>query len=137
MEFKLVISDPKTGKSYQREVKDEIAKRFKGMKIGDAIDGAFLGMSGYKLVITGGSDRDGFPMKKGVHGARRVRILMSKGVGYRGKQGVRRRKMVRGEVIDDDIVQINLKITKFGKKSIEDIFGISDEKKDEEKDKKE
>jgi len=41
MEFKLVISDPKTGKAYQQEIKDEKAKRFKGLKIGDEIDASF------------------------------------------------------------------------------------------------
>ena len=125
MEFKVVISDTKTGKSYQQDIKDEKAKRFKGKKIGDVVDGSVVGLNGYSLEITGGSDRDGFPMKKGVHGTSRVNILTSGGVGYRGKKDSRKRKRVRGEIIDKDIIQINLKVNKFGKKSIEELLGIS------------
>jgi len=125
MEFKLVISDPKTGKAYQQEIKDEKAKRFKGLKIGDEIDASFLGLQGYKLKITGGSDKCGFPMRKGVHGTGTKKLLLSGGVGYRPKdKGIRRRKRVRGEVIDEDIAQVNVKIVQYGKKSIEELLGI-------------
>lgn len=124
MEFKVVISDPETGKSYQRDIKDEKARRFRGKKIGDEIDGSILGLTGYKLAITGGSDKGGFPMKKGVMGKKNLRILMKGGVGYRQKKGVRRRKRVRGEIIDDDIVQINTKVIARGKRKIEELLGL-------------
>ncbi|HIE34011.1 MAG TPA: 30S ribosomal protein S6e [Candidatus Altiarchaeales archaeon] len=137
MEFKIVISDTKTGKSYQRDIRDEKAKRFKGKKIGDEIDGSIIGLTGYTLEITGGSDKDGFPMKKGVHGMSRVSILTSGGVGYRGKKGIRRRKRVRGEVIDKDIIQINLKVNKSGKKSIEELLGLSTDSAEEKSEKTE
>jgi len=124
MEFKIVISDPKTGKSHQRDIKDEKARRFKGKKIGDEIDGSVLGLKGYKLAITGGSDKGGFPMKKGVMGKTTSRILMKEGVGYRQKKGIRKRKRIRGEIIDDDVIQINTKVIARGKKKIEELLGL-------------
>ncbi len=131
MEFKVVLCDPETGKAYQRELKDEKARMINGLKIGDEFDGAILGLSGYRLRITGGSDRCGFPMKKGVHGTNRMRILMDGGVGYKPRRDVRRRKTVRGEKLDEDIVQVNTKIVKRGKKSVEELLGIKKDKKDE------
>jgi small subunit ribosomal protein S6e len=133
MEFKVVISDPGTGKSYQRDIKDENARRFRGKKIGDEIDGSVLGLTGYKLAVTGGSDRGGFPMKKGVIGKAASRILMKGGVGYKAIGCTRKRKRVRGEVIDDDIVQINARILVKGKKKIEELLGLGMEGGQEEK----
>lgn len=124
MELKLVISDPESGKSYQRELKDEKAKRLKNLKLGDEFDGEILGLVNYKLEIMGGSDKAGFPMKKGVHGTRRAMVLMVKGVGYNPEREVRRRKRVRGENIDEDIIQVNTKITHKGDKPVEELLGI-------------
>ena len=133
MEFKVVISDPETGKSYNKEIKGDNATKLNGKKIGEEFDGKLLSMEGYILKITGGSDKSGFPMKKGVH--KPVdRILMSGGVGYRPKRKVRKRKRVRGEIITEDIVQINTKVIKKGKQPLDKIFGIS---KEEDKEKKE
>jgi len=124
MDFKVVVSDPETGKSYQRELKDEKAKRLNGLKIGSEFDGSVLGLSDYKLVITGGSDKAGFPMRRGVHGTAREMVLSKGGVGYNPVRDERIRKRLRGEVVAEDIVQINAKITKKGKTSIEEAFGI-------------
>ena len=129
MEFKIVVSDPESGKSYQREIKDDKAVRLKGLNVGDEFDGTILGLGGYKLEITGGSDKSGFPMKKGVHGIHRAMILMSGGVGYNPKKSVRKRKRVRGEKIDADIVQINAKISTRGRKDVEELLGLKVEKK--------
>ncbi len=136
MELKLVISDPESGKSYQRELKDEKAKRLKNLKLGDEFDGEIAGLVNYKLEIMGGSDKAGFPMKKGVHGTKRAMVLMVKGVGYNPEREVRRRKRVRGENIDEDIIQVNTKITHKGDKSVEELLGIQpklEEKPAEEK----
>lgn len=133
MEFKVVLCDPETGRAYQRVLKDEKAKRIKDLKLGDEFDGGILGLTGYGLMITGGSDKCGFPMKKGVHGTKRSRILLSGGVGYKPKREVRRRKRVRGEKLDEDIVQVNTKIVKRAKKSVEELLGIKVEEKLEEK----
>ncbi len=66
MAFKLVVSDPKSRKSYQKEVSGE---GILGKKIGDKFSGAAAGLEGYELQITGGSDKDGFPMRKDVEGS--------------------------------------------------------------------
>jgi len=113
-EFKLTIGDPKTGKCYQRTASGNAAKAFIGLKIGDAVKGESLDLTGYEFQITGGSDFCGFPMRKGIIGARK-RILAEGGVGFRKFRGIRRRKTVCGEVINDKISQINLKILKHGK----------------------
>ncbi len=114
-EFKLTIADPKTGKCTQKVAEGDATKNFVGLKVGDTIKGETIDLTGYEFVITGGSDFCGFPMRKGISGARK-RVLIGKGVGFRGgKKGIRRRKTVCGETINDNIVQINLKITKMGK----------------------
>ncbi len=128
MEFKLVISDPETGKSYNKAIKDSDAAKLTGKIIGEDIDGSLLGLSGYTLRITGGSDKSGFPMKKGVHKPVE-RVLMSKGVGYNPLSKVRRRKRVRGEIITTEIVQVNTIVTKKGSKTIAEILGIKEEEK--------
>lgn len=121
-----MIGDPETGKSYQQEIKDDKAKKIKGKTIGDEIDGTVLGLTGYKLVITGGSDKGGFAMKKGVHGRGGTRILMKGGVGYKKRSEIRKRKRVKGEVISEDIVQVNMKITTKGKKKIEELLNLGE-----------
>jgi len=114
-EFKLTIADPKTGKCYQRTVGEPNAKNLTGMKIGDALKGEAIDLPGYEFIITGGSDYCGFPMRKGISGARK-RILIVKSVGFRGgRKGERRRKTVCGERIHAKISQVNLKIVKEGK----------------------
>jgi small subunit ribosomal protein S6e len=128
MEFKVVVSDPETGRSYQVEVKEPEARRFIGLKIGDRFDGAILGLSGYELQITGGTDRDGFPMRPDVAGPGRKTVLLSSPPGFRPtKAGERRRKRVRGRQISEAIAQINTKIVKRGEKPIEEIFGKKEE----------
>ena len=124
MEFKVVISDSESGRSYQRDIKDEKAARLRNLVVGDEFDGSVVGLTGYSLKITGGSDKSGFPMKKGVHGTQKSRILMKAGVGYRPERDVRKRKRVRGEKIDGDIVQANTLVVKRAKKSIEELLGL-------------
>jgi len=69
-------------------------------------------MSGHKLKITGGSDKDGFPMRPNIHGGVRVGAILSEGVGFHPSQkGERQRKTLRGNVITEDIVQINVQDT--------------------------
>ncbi len=125
MEFKFVISDPKTGKSYQKALNNEW---FVGKKIGDKVEGNLVGLKNYELVITGGSDNAGFPMRKGVDIAGRKKILSGKGTGVHVEgKGVRIRKTVRGSIISDQIAQINLKVEKQGSENIEDLLGIKKE----------
>lgn len=116
--FKIVVSDPETGKSRSVEVEETRAVPLVGMRLGEVIDGSVVGMSGNKMKITGGSDRDGFPMRPDVHGGVRVRVILSEGVGFQPtRKGERQRKTLRGNVITEDIVQINMKIVEKTKKS--------------------
>ncbi|RLI83323.1 MAG: 30S ribosomal protein S6e [Archaeoglobales archaeon] len=124
VEFKVVISDPKTGKAYQRVVSGANANKLIGKQIGDTINGTLVDLPpDYELKITGGSDKDGFPMRPDLPGSGRRRILLSGGVGYNpSERGVRRRKTVRGRVISADIVQINVKVVKHGRVPLEEFF---------------
>jgi len=122
-DFKVVVSDPKT-KSYQFDVKGPEANKFIGKAIGQDIDGSVVGLAGYKLLITGGSDKSGMVMRPDLPGPKRKRILVATGVGYVPKaNGMRRRKMMHGKEISPDIIQINTKVVEYGEKSIEEIVG--------------
>jgi len=121
--FRVVVSDPKSGKSYQVEIKDPGANRLLGRHIGDTVEGDVLGMPGYSVKITGGSDREGFPMRSDLPGTRRKKILVSEGTGYNPTaEGRRRRKSIHGKEISPDIGQINVKITESGSKPIEELL---------------
>jgi len=120
-EFKLVLSR-KDGKSFQKVIKDQEAKALLKRRVGDKISGKEIGMECYELAITGGSDKCGFPMRKGILQTRQRITIKGKGVGFSGKdrnkkkqKGLRKKKTVCGERISSSIVQINMKILKEGK----------------------
>ena len=141
MAFKVVVSNK--ADSYQVEVDD--TKALNGLVIGDEFDGGIVGLDGYTLRITGGSDKNGFTMKKDVPGTRRIKSLLTGGTGYHPKKakkvkgvrkriavdGVKRRKTVRGNTIADDIVQINSVVVKEGAKPIAEILGAGEEEEEE------
>jgi len=109
--FKVTISDSETGKSSSVEVDGNRALPLLSRRIGENIDGTIVGLSKHKLLITGGSDKDGFPMRSDVHGGVKSKSLLGRGVGQQSReQGERKRKMIRGDTITDEIVQINMKI---------------------------
>jgi len=119
--FKLVISEGK--ESHQMEVPAAESRQFLGLKIGDEFDASNIGLNGYTLKITGGSDKNGFPMKKDVEGPRRIRSLLSGGTGFKpNRDGQRRRKTVRGNTVSDDIVQISAVVAQKGKKGIDELL---------------
>lgn len=121
--FAIVISDPETRKSYQTQVEQDKAIALVGKRINDEIIGDLFGLSGYTLKITGGSDKDGFPMHPSVQGQGRKRSLLTKPPGFHPKlKGERRRKTVRGNTVSQDIVQINMKVIKKGEKLLEEVF---------------
>ena len=108
--FKVIVSDP-DGTSQSIELEETQAVPLIGRKLGEVIDGAAVKLSGYKLKITGGSDKDGFPMRPNIHGGVRVGAILSEGVGFHSSQkGERKRKTLRGNVITDSIVQVNMKV---------------------------
>ena len=116
--FKIIISDPETGEARFTEVEGARAVPLIGKKLGETVDGSVVGTPGHKLQITGGSDKDGFPIRPNVHGGARVNVILSEGVGFHShRKGERRRKTLRGNVITEDIVQINMKIVEKPKKA--------------------
>jgi small subunit ribosomal protein S6e len=105
--FKVVISDSKSGKSEVMEAKDSQAQIFMGRKIGEVIDLSVIGQS-YKIRLTGGSDRAGFPMRGDIMGSGKRHVLMTEGVGFRNSvEGEKRRKLVRGSTVTEEIYQLN------------------------------
>ena len=134
--FKLNIADTKTGKCYKKEVKDQQASPFIGLKISESIKGDGFDMPGYEFVLTGGADYCGFPMRRGILGTRK-KISLLGGVGFKGAaKGIKRRKTVCGHKVNEQIVQINLKVTKQGSKGLADIFGAKEEAPKEAKEEK-
>ncbi len=118
--FRVVVSDQQTGKAYQLDLSGDKANRVLGKSIGDEIPGHLVGLSGYGLKITGGADKDGFPMRNDLSGPVRRKLLLSGGLGYHPKHdGRRRRKTMRGPEVSPDIVQINAVVSKYGAKEIE------------------
>ena len=106
-QFKIVVSDPKTAKSEVVEAKDSNALLFVGRKLGEVVDCAPLGMN-YKVKITGGSDKAGFPMRADILGGGKRYVLLTKGTGFRNAaEGEKRRKLVRGNTVTDEIFQLN------------------------------
>ncbi len=123
VEFKVVVNDIQTGKSYNIPVSGHHANSLIGKKINDEVDGIFVSLPGYKLQITGGTDKDGFPMRHDIPGSTRRRLLLSKGLGYKPKErGQRKKKSVRGNTINQEIVQVNMKVMKPGAKPIDEII---------------
>ncbi len=94
-------------KAWQITLDDEKSRKLIGLRIKDEIDASIIGLKG-KLVITGGSDNSGFPMRPDIPGGAKKRVLLSQPPGFRPKRkGERRRKTVRGNMITEDIVQVN------------------------------
>ena len=132
VEFKVVVNDTKNGKSYQVEVSGHHANSLIGKKIGDEVDGIFISLPGYKLQITGGIDKDGFAMKSDLPGMGRRKLLLSNGKSFHAIEGgMRKKKSIRGNTVNQDIVQINMKVTKHSSKAIDQL--LKTQEKTEEK----
>jgi len=129
--MKLILSDSKTGKAYNKKTEEPV---FLNKKVGDEVDLGTVGLPGFKAVIRGGSDKQGFPMKPSLEGTGRKKILARKGIGVKSKgKGVILRKSMRANGIGPDIVQLNLLITAQGEKLISDFIKPSEGKKEEAK----
>jgi small subunit ribosomal protein S6e len=89
---------------------------------GDSVGDEF---KGYIFKITGGNDKQGFPMKQGVMHPTRVRLLLSDGHScFRPRRtGERKRKSVRGCIVAMDLSVLALSIVKQGD---QDIPGLTD-----------
>jgi len=118
--FKIIVSDPKTGKSQVVELEGSRTVPLIGRRLGETIDGSVMGQGGHKLRITGGCDKDGFPMRPDIHGGVRASTILSGGIGFHPKrEGERRRKTIRGNVITEEIAQINVAIMERPQKKAE------------------
>jgi small subunit ribosomal protein S6e len=103
-QFKLIVSDRK-GKTIAQELKDRSAQPLLGTKLGSIIDSSIVGVAGGKIKITGGSDKSGTPMRADVHGGVKKYVLLSTGVGNRREERIR--KLVRGNMVTEEIYQLN------------------------------
>jgi small subunit ribosomal protein S6e len=109
--FKVIVSDPQAGTSKIVELEEARATPFIGRKVGETLDGSVVDLPAHTVQILGGSDKDGVPMRGNVHGGVRRRVVLSGGAGFSSqKKGERKRKTVRGNIITDEIAQINMKI---------------------------
>jgi len=134
VEFKVVVNNTKNGKSHNIQVSGHHANSLIGKKLGDEVDGIFVSLPGYKLQITGGTDKDGFPMRKDLPGASRRRLLLSYSQGFKPREhGKRMKRSVRGNTINQDIVQINMRITKHSSRPIEQLLKAEEKKEEGEK----
>ena len=114
------------GQTFQTEIEE--SAKLVGKEIGDEFDGGIVGLSGYTLKITGGSDRSGFPMRETIEGSERERVLIEDGSGIDvSEDGVRERKSVRGKRVSDEIQQLNTTVVEEGSKSVEELLGEDEE----------
>jgi small subunit ribosomal protein S6e len=108
----LIISDPDNGTSQKVEIDDQRLRSLVGTRIGSSVDGAIADMPGYSLKLTGGTDKDGIPMRPDVHGSVKTSVVLSGGVGYKpGNKGEKKRKMVRGNTISTETTYLNFTIS--------------------------
>jgi len=122
--MKLNISNPATGAQKLVDIEDEKKLRpFFDKRISQEVDAGCLGneWKGYIVRISGGNDKQGFPMKQGILTNNRVRLLMAKGMTcYRERRsGERRRKSVKGCIVDNSLSVLSLVIIKKGEQDID------------------
>ncbi|USN43944.1 MAG: 30S ribosomal protein S6e [Candidatus Woesearchaeota archaeon] len=131
MAIKAVIGC-KNGKSYQKEFSQEESESLNARVLGEEFDGSIVGFSGVTFQITGGSDAEGFPMRKDLNGTNRKQILLAKGVGFKGKLrkkrfgGLRVKKTIAGNTVYKKTHQLNLKVVK-GDEVVEKAFAPQEE----------
>ncbi len=123
--MKVVFTDPKLGRSAQVELKADATAPLINKKIGESIDGSIVGLPGFKMKITGGSDRSGFPMERSIEGTGKVRVFKSIASSGR-KKGQFRRINMRGNIISADTEQVNLAIVEYGDKPTAELFPVKE-----------
>jgi small subunit ribosomal protein S6e len=124
VDFKIVIG-AKDGKTHQKEIKSPESDNLLKRRIGETISGDLLGLEGYEFLITGGSDKCGFPMRKGIQEPRKRITVRGNVVGFSGRnrnkkvqKGLMKKRTVCGELVTKIIHQVNLKVVKEGSKPL-------------------
>lgn len=125
---KINVANQATGQQKTFEIEDEHAMMpFWEKRMGAVVAADSLGdeWKGYELKITGGNDKQGFPMKQGVIKNGRVTLLFKAGMScYRERRGgMRKRKSVRGCIVGHDLAILNFTIAKKGEG---EIAGLTD-----------
>lgn len=124
-EFQVVVGDPDSGESYQVEVAGNDANRFLGRTLGEEVDGDAVGLDGYTLALTGGSDAAGRPLRDDLPGGNLRELLVDeRTVGYKpSRDGERRRVTVRGNEVTDEVAQLNASIVERGDADVAELLG--------------
>ena len=131
--MKIVVNDVKTGHSFQKEVEKNRESLLLGKKIGAELDGGIVGLEGYKLTLTGGSDKDGTPMRSDIAGQKKTSAVIGRGCGARGlAKGARLKKRVCGNTISQNIVQVNARIKEYGSKPLAELGFVAKAKEKKE-----
>lgn len=137
MAIKIVIGT-KVGKSFQKELSKQESEALYQKTLGENFKGEIINFSGVEFSITGGSDCDGFPMRRDLNGIGKKKLLISKGVGFRGKLrgkrfgGLRIKKTVAANTVNSKTHQLNLKVIK-GEKQIIEMFKPENKEEKQEK----
>jgi len=127
----LNIANPSSGLQKSVEIDDDkkllpfFEKRMGAEVLGDSLGEEF---KGYLFRITGGNDKQGFPMMQGVLSPNRVRLLFKDGMPcFRlRRRGQAKRKSVRGCIVGPDLSVLSLVVAKKGDA---DIPGLTDGEK--------
>lgn len=131
--MKLNIASPANGTVKQFDVDEEILRRVNlvDYRLGNDVDGGIFGeqFKGYTFRLQGGSDKEGFPMVHGVFASARVALLLKRGTvgfqAYRGVAGERRKKSIRGCILNNDISCVNCVIVANGEQPIEGLTDVT------------
>ncbi|GMF56762.1 unnamed protein product [[Candida] boidinii] len=124
--MKLNISYPANGTQKCIDIEDEHKLHaFYDKRMGQEVEGDSISdeFKGYVFKISGGNDKQGFPMKQGVMIPNRVKLLLAKGHScYRPRRvGERKRKSIRGCIVGNDLAVLSLVVVKQGEQEIEGV----------------
>ncbi|MFA5357773.1 MAG: S6e family ribosomal protein [archaeon] len=127
--MKFVISEPKTRKAYSANSDKTL---FANKKIGETVKLDEIGLPGYEAKITGGSDKQGFPMNKSIQGGMRKKIFTGDGIGFKAeRKGEKKRVSMRGNMVSEETAQLNLVVTKIGSIELQKVLSKGAPKEDE------
>merc|ERR1711915_607440 len=114
MGMKLNLASPYNGLNTSIEINSSAERVLYGYSLGDTIDGSIINpaYAGDKFNLTGGSDKQGFPMDISLNTDKRQRKLRKKGeLGFKPiKKGEKRRKSVRGAIVSEETSVLCLKV---------------------------